>query len=163
MPEQQLQLPLHEPQHQPAQHAAAGKPRFQASKTVTISDRQMALQLSSTPAFDAEVNQLPSWLLLLGGSLVSALLSLLLWQQATGRRRAETLARGMTQDLDRLAQVVQHTSNAVSIQDRDMRIVWINEGFTRITGYAAADAIGLTRAGTAEVALERLPSQGARG
>ena len=124
--------------------ATAHEPRFRAQKDLTVSGRAMTLQFRSTPEFDAEIDPYSPWFLLLGGSLVSALLSLLLWQQASGRRRAEGLAQKMTQDLDRLAQVVRHTSNAVSITDPDLRIRWINEGFTRITGYSWEQAIGRT-------------------
>jgi PAS domain S-box-containing protein len=69
---------------------------------------------------------------------------LLLYQQTNGRRRAEQLAQDMTVDLTRLAQVVKHTANAVLIGDREGRITWINEGFSRMTGYSAAEAIGKT-------------------
>jgi two-component system, sensor histidine kinase and response regulator len=124
--------------------ATAHEPRFRAQKDLTVSGRAMTLQFRSTPEFDAEIDTYSPWFLLLGGSLVSALLSLLMWQQASGRRRAEGLAQEMTQDLDRLAQVVRHTSNAVSITDPDLRIRWINEGFTRITGYSWEQAIGRT-------------------
>jgi PAS domain S-box-containing protein len=124
--------------------ATQSEPLFQTRKYLEVSGRAMTLQLRSTPAFEASINPYPAWMLLLGGSLVSALLSLLVWQQTSGRRRAEQLAQGMTQDLHRLAQVVRHTSNAVCITDTDLRIRWINEGFTRITGYEQQDALGQT-------------------
>ena len=71
--------------------------------------------MTSTPQFDASISRAPPWWAFGGGSLFSALLAMLIWQQATGRRRAETLAHSMTTDLDRLAQVAKHTSNSVSI------------------------------------------------
>lgn len=44
--------------------------------------------------------------------------------------------------LVRLAQVAQATASAVIITDTEGVTVWVNEGFTRITGYTFAEAIG---------------------
>ena len=43
---------------------------------------------------------------------------------------------------DRLALVAQRTDNAVVITDPLGNIEWVNEGFTRISGYASTEAIG---------------------
>ncbi|MDI4635447.1 diguanylate cyclase [Pelomonas sp. V22] len=48
----------------------------------------------------------------------------------------------MTAQIDRLAKVAEHTSNAVIIADRDRRIVWINSGFTRMCGYTLDEVRG---------------------
>ena len=42
----------------------------------------------------------------------------------------------------RLALIAERTSNAVIIADREGRIEWVNEGFTRITGYALGEVVG---------------------
>ncbi|TAH06873.1 MAG: PAS domain S-box protein [Sphingobacteriia bacterium] len=42
-------------------------------------------------------------------------------------------------EVKRLALVAQNTTNSVSIADKDANIIWVNEGFTRITGYALED------------------------
>jgi len=44
----------------------------------------------------------------------------------------------------RLAQVAQVTSSAVVITDAEGVTVWVNEGFTRITGYSLDEAVGRT-------------------
>ena len=121
---------------------AAG--RFTATRAVPLPGHALKLQARSTAHFDAGLADWPSWLIGGCGVLVSALLAALLRQQSSGRLRAEALARSMTADLDRLAQVARHTSNAVSITDRSLRITWVNEGFTRITGYAPDEALGRT-------------------
>ena len=128
----------------PGSAAQASVGRFQASRSVALPGRTFTLQARSNPGFDAALPTWQPWLIGAGGMLVSALLAALLRQQAAGRLRAEALARAMTADLERLAQVARHTSNAVSITDRDLRIVWINEGFTRITGHTIDDARGRT-------------------
>ena len=125
--------------------AAAGG-RHAAGQVLSTSGRELMLRVRSTPAFDASFASPLPWLVFAGGVLASALLALLLWQQASGRRRAELLAQHMTADLDRMAKVVRHTSNAVTITDADLRITWVNEGFTRITGYVADEALGRTPA-----------------
>lgn len=45
-------------------------------------------------------------------------------------------------ELLRLALVVQKTQNAVMISDPEGIIQWVNEGFTRLTGYNPEDVIG---------------------
>ena len=79
-----------------------------------------------------------------GGALLSMLLAFLVWALSSARIRAQTFAERMTADLDRLAQVVKHTDNAVMITDPSLRITWVNEGFTRITGYGPQEASGRT-------------------
>ncbi len=45
-------------------------------------------------------------------------------------------------EIERLALVARRTTNAVIITDLARRIAWVNEGFTRLTGYSAEEAIG---------------------
>ena len=47
-----------------------------------------------------------------------------------------------TAELERLSMVAQATSNAVVFTDVNRKITWVNAGFTRVTGYTAAEAIG---------------------
>ena len=44
----------------------------------------------------------------------------------------------------RLAQVAQATASAVIVTDTQGVIVWVNEGFTRITGFSFSEALGRT-------------------
>ncbi|MFM1868296.1 MAG: hypothetical protein RL591_1704, partial [Planctomycetota bacterium] len=46
------------------------------------------------------------------------------------------------QQLERLALVARNTTNAVVITDLDRRITWVNEGFTRITGWTFEEVVG---------------------
>jgi PAS domain S-box-containing protein len=84
----------------------------------------------------------PAWLFGLFGAVLSCIVALVVWLLAFGRTRAQALAHEMTTDLQRLAKVVEHTSNAVIITDTKRRIVWVNQGFVRVTGYTADQAIG---------------------
>jgi PAS domain S-box-containing protein len=143
--------------------------RFNAVRQLNLFGREFTLQVRSTPQFEEGMASSKPWVIAFGGALASALIALLLWQQTTGRRRAESLARQMTADLERMAQVVRHTSNAVAVIDLERRITWINEGFTRITGYSASEANGKTMgellgSGEAEpAALQMLADAAAAG
>ncbi|MBS1813177.1 MAG: PAS domain S-box protein, partial [Acidobacteria bacterium] len=53
----------------------------------------------------------------------------------TNRKQAEA-------ELQRLALVVQKTLNAVVLTDASGCIEWVNEGFTRLTGYALREVLG---------------------
>jgi PAS domain S-box-containing protein len=45
-------------------------------------------------------------------------------------------------EFQRLAMVAQRTSNSVVIADAERRIIWVNDGFTRLTGYALHEVAG---------------------
>jgi PAS domain S-box-containing protein len=55
-----------------------------------------------------------------------------------------TERKKMEDELHRLSLVAQRTSNAVIITDIKRRILWVNDGFTRITGYTAKEVFGKT-------------------
>ena len=82
------------------------------------------------------------WAVGLGGSLLSLLFALMLWQQTTSRQHAEALARNMMQELSRLAEVARNSSNAVIITDLQRRIQWVNPAFERISGYRSDEVLG---------------------
>jgi diguanylate cyclase (GGDEF)-like protein/PAS domain S-box-containing protein len=45
-------------------------------------------------------------------------------------------------ELERLSMVAQQTTNGVVITDLDEKVLWVNEGFTRITGYSLDEIEG---------------------
>ena len=60
----------------------------------------------------------------------------------TARRQAQLDLARKEEEARRLALVARHTSNAVILADAAWRIVWINEGFTRLYGYTLEDVRG---------------------
>ena len=46
------------------------------------------------------------------------------------------------QELEKLSLVASHTNNGVIITDSERRIEWVNEGFSRLTGYSLEEAVG---------------------
>jgi PAS domain S-box-containing protein len=65
--------------------------------------------------------------------------------QALQRQELETAYQRLyAQQLEtqRLALVARHANDSVILMDRDGQIIWVNDAFTRITGWSAEDAIG---------------------
>lgn len=61
--------------------------------------------------------------------------------EETVRERTDELEISRA-EAERLALVAKYTDNSVLILDRDGKVEWVNDGFTRMTGYLAEDAIG---------------------
>lgn len=118
--------------------------KFEADRVLNVGSQVLSLRASSSSQFELSQDSSSLTLIGAGGTLVSFLMAISVWLLASGRQRARDLAESMTAELDRMAQVVQHTDNAVTIMDRDMRIQWINQGFSRITGYSLEEAQGRT-------------------
>ena len=122
--------------------------RYSFRKPLQLPGRSATLSMRSTPAFDASVNTGLPWLVFGGGALISAMLAMLLYQQATGRRRAENLAQAMTRDLQialRDSDALLSTLNLhaiVSVSDRSGTILEVNDAFCAISGYSRAELVG---------------------
>ena len=113
------------------------------SQRFTVAGREFQLDAALTHDAALHLLGLSGAGLVLGGGLLSLLLAVTVYLLAAGRSRAEQMARDMTADLARLAMVASGTTNAVLILDTEHRITWVNDGFTRMTGYTLADAQGL--------------------
>jgi diguanylate cyclase (GGDEF)-like protein/PAS domain S-box-containing protein len=128
----------------PQEMAEDTLPEAQTAETreFSVAGREFRLDTALTQEASVRLLGLSGAGLELGGVLLSLLLAVTVYLLAAGRARAEQLARGMTADLARLAMVASHTTNAVVITDPERRITWVNEGFTRISGYTPAEALG---------------------
>ncbi len=122
---------------------------FHRVDTIPIGGRIWTLVLTSTPAFEASVERRVPMLIGVAGTLATLLLVGTLFGLSLSRSRALTLARQMTASLRvaeaesrRLAMVASRTNNAVVIADPEGRIEWVNEGFTRLTGYVLHEVRG---------------------
>jgi len=128
-----------------ASHPQATEPRFISSlRTLEFGGSRLQLRIGTLPRFESQAQPFGLGWMAGAGVLLSAALALAAWLLASARARALGLAREMTGELDRLAHVARSTTNAVFTTDREQRISWINEGFTRITGYTSAEALGRT-------------------
>ena len=113
-----------------------------ARHAVTLVGHEFTLRARSTAAFDALFPYWMPWIRLVGIVLMTLLLSGVLWQQVTLRRRAEQLAQRMGAEVEKLGLVAQETSNAVLLMDTERHITWVNAGFERLAGLKAAAVIG---------------------
>ena len=149
-------------QHQ--QQPAATAARFKSARAFNFGGRNLTVVTRSRPEFDRGTRASTAAWIAGGGGGLTLLLAFSAWLLMTGRARAEARAGAMTVDLERLARVARGTSNAVIASDVQGLITWVNEGFSRISGYAAAEAIGRRPAALlgvgAPAALETLDSDG---
>ena len=52
------------------------------------------------------------------------------------------IPQDVARQVELLAAVARRTGNAVIVTDAQQRIEWVNDGFTRLTGYSSVDVIG---------------------
>ena len=69
-----------------------------------------------------------------------------------------TAQKSVQAELSRLARIAATTTNGVVVTDLAGRIEWVNEGFTRISGYSIAESIAVQSVRTASIA--QILSQG---
>lgn len=108
-----------------------------------VGGREWTIVITTADKFEKAPRDL-AWLLIACGCLMTLLVAYILQVQSTALQRARQLADCMTEELRRLAMVAQRTTNGVVITDADRKILWANEGFTRLTGYDIAEVLGLT-------------------
>ncbi|MBX9778954.1 MAG: PAS domain-containing protein [Chitinophagaceae bacterium] len=60
----------------------------------------------------------------------------------TDRKKVEAALEKSEDEVKRLALVAHNTTNSVLIADKDQQIIWVNEGFTRISGYTIDEVKG---------------------
>lgn len=113
-----------------------------ATHTVEAFGRTMTVEVQATPAFVAKGILGDTRMVFLAGLALTGLTLLLVLQQQRLQRRAESLAAGMTQDLDPLAAVARLTRSAVVITDAEGLITWVNESFRQLSGYEDHELMG---------------------
>jgi PAS domain S-box-containing protein len=137
--------------------------------TIDVLDQHLTLSLRGTPAFEAQIDRSPIWLVAGGGTIITLLLVVLLRASDAARWRAERRVAEMTEELQQLAAVARATSDGVLLLDAGQRIVWTNEAFARNTGYSDHEAIGQIPARLLDTrsahpdTIERLTQSLARG
>jgi PAS domain S-box-containing protein len=123
--------------------------RFATDQPLPLLGLKLTLHVSSTPEFDAAIDRTTPWLIFAGLTLVSALLALLLRQQAGGRRRAELLAQRMTEKL----QLDEARARDFSISasdwfwetDAEQRFCYFSDNFASVYGLPESRLLGKSR------------------
>jgi len=106
-----------------------------------------ALALAEQLHAHAELQRVEQWSLLAAGAAL-ALLTLGLLSLAVVEPTARAVDRQVKQlaaqgaELERLALVAERTHTMVLLTDRDDRVLWANEAFTRMSGFTLAEALG---------------------
>lgn len=112
------------PEGHPALNAFLGVPVFHGDKLIAV------LGLANRPGgYDQALIDFLQPLLIALGQMVTAV-------QLQLQHSADQL------ELARMSQVASQTTNGVLITDAEGRVEWINEGFTRITGYTLTEIYG---------------------
>ncbi|MCP5285748.1 MAG: PAS-domain containing protein [Burkholderiaceae bacterium] len=119
-----------------------GVAHHSSNLVIDVLDRRFVLDVHSTPAFEASVDRSPLWLATGGGAVITLLLVGLSMGSDRARWRAERRVADMTSELERLAAVARATGDGVLLLDPQRRIVWVNEAFTRVTGYTLEESLG---------------------
>ncbi len=127
----------------------AGHGILTASEQLDLYGQTWTYRIRTLPPFDGlGSSQLP-WVVLFGGVLSSVLAAGLSWVVVNSRAQAMGWAERVTADLrqaeaqtERLAVVARHAATAVVLTDAGWRIEWVNESFTRLFGYSAAEVTG---------------------
>ena len=121
-------------------------PRYTHAAQVLINDHPWTLHMSSTPTFDATVEQYKPRLVLLGGVAIHLLLLAVLWSLWTMRSRAVSLARVMTREVSHREAEWQAMSDASPLgifrAGADGGYVYANPRYERLSGITAANAAG---------------------
>ena len=121
---------------------------FLTSKKINISGKNWTLACSTNKKFHRS-SYSEFYSALIGGTAITLLISSLIATLSRSTSRAYEIADKITLELhanlkkiEMLSMVATGTTNAVVICDEHRNITWINEGFTRITGYTLEDALG---------------------
>ena len=114
----------------------------QAERLVTLGGRLFRLDVRA-PARLTEAQALAElqslrW----SGLVVTVALAALAAGLAVLRLRALEGAAARHRELARLSILARHTTNAVLVTDRERRIRWVNEAFTRLYGHSLDEALG---------------------
>jgi len=122
---------------------------FHRTREITVGGRTWTLVMTTKPKFEGTVDRQTPLLIGTGGGLVTLMLAGMVLVLGRSRTRALELAQEMTTSLraseaeaKRLAMVASRTNNAVVISDAAGGVQWVNEGFTRITGYTLDEVRG---------------------
>jgi PAS domain S-box-containing protein len=136
-------------------HSFAQKPGavqvriFERIQPLEIYGQHWTLRTSEKPGFIETSNTLLPWGVLCAGLFISLVATGVTSLLVNSQVRALDLADLMTANLRqaesesrRLALVASHTANAVGLSDAAGKVVWINEGFTRLFGYTLEQCRG---------------------
>ena len=133
-----------------------GDRMFCKRRLIQIGGRTWTVVTSSKPLFERSIDYSTPITVGVAGLLLTGAVSIVIWNLGVRERRATILAKEMTEDFrasngalrlasqksERLAEIARRTGNAVVITDAKGCVEWVNEGFTRVSGYMLEEMIG---------------------
>ena len=136
--------------------ASAPRDRFDASATLDVGGRAWQLQFSAPQQrFRTAGDVAMPWLALVGGLLITVLLSGLVGSLATSTRRAQRIATAMTEDLrksqaelaesqQKAQKLIETLPNPVFFKGVDGRYLGVNQAWERFFGTPREAIVGKT-------------------
>jgi PAS domain S-box-containing protein len=118
------------------------RPLLATQRSLMIGGRQFILSAHTLPALEARATRRIPLAMGLTGAGLSGLLAWVVWLLASGRQRAQRLAVGMAHEFEYLARVARYTTDAVIITDAQGLITWVNEAYTRLSGFSLEESRG---------------------
>ncbi|MEP7297514.1 MAG: CHASE domain-containing protein [Burkholderiales bacterium] len=135
-----LMYPVHEPPP-PSEPA-----RFDTQEFISFAGHSWTLAARSTSEFERRYSNDATRIIAIAGGGLSLLLSLLTWQLATARGRANDAARQMTRQLregaEQYRRIVDTASEGIWSTDVDGRTTFVNPKMEQLLGYSAGDILG---------------------
>ena len=133
--------------------------RYHATREIMLTASSLIVMTQSKPSFESKINDAKSNAILVGGGVVSALLTILVWLLASGRQRAIDIARRMNLDLieseRRYRQMFEDNASMNYIIDPENgRIVDANHVAAEFWGYSQEE---LRKMNIAEINMAPLP------
>ena len=124
------------------QTTAADRLRTEAEQTLLAAQDLVAqIQLAADAKSATALHGL-GLVAALGALLLGGLAAAVVEPAARSVQRQHARLAGQAAHLQRLSLVARHTQNLVVIADAARRITWVNESFTRISGFTLAEAVG---------------------
>jgi diguanylate cyclase (GGDEF)-like protein/PAS domain S-box-containing protein len=110
---------------------------YNSIKNIQFGGHIWTIKVRSLPTFETNLDTGRVTLIRVSGSLVTVLLSLLVWLLASGRSRALNLAQEL-----RIAAATFETQEGTMITDANTVILRVNNAFSEATGYSNEEAVG---------------------
>jgi PAS domain S-box-containing protein len=116
--------------------------RFHLIKTVQLHGRTLTLQVNSTFAFEKNIDQRSAWIVFWCVVLLSLLVAMIIWRRAVNKPLLDSWLDQLKAAQSLQFDIAQQTAKGILIADMKSDVLWLNAGFTVITGYNLDQVIG---------------------
>lgn len=121
-------------------------PTFEAQEYVSVAGHTWTVSAHTLPEFDRRHRRDAATAIAVAGVVLSLLLALLTYQQATARARAYGVARAMTAELrdseERYRRIVETAGEGIWLTDANATISFVNPKLLQLLGHESAEMLG---------------------